>query len=41
MKKVMKECGEKLVGWSDAWETCWRRFVGGRMGVLEDELMIQ
>ena len=35
------ECGKKLAGWSDAWETCCRRFVEGRMGVLKDELMIQ
>ena len=38
---VTMECGEKSVGWSDAWETCCRRFVEGRKGVLEDELMIQ
>ena len=41
MTKATMEYGEKLVGWSDAWETCCRRFVGGKMGVLEDELMIQ
>ena len=37
----MKEYGEKPVGWSGAWETLLKRFVEGRMGVLEDELMIQ
>ena len=41
MTKATTECDEKLVGWSDAWETCCRRFVEDRMGVLEDELMIQ
>ena len=38
---VMKEYDGKLAGWNDAWETLWWRFVEGRMGVLEDELIIQ
>ena len=35
------EYDERLADWSDAWETCCRRFVEGRMGVWKDELMIQ
>ena len=34
-------CLSRLPRWSDAWETCCRRLVGGGMGVLEDELIIQ
>ena len=41
MKTETKEYGEMLAGQSDAWETYCRRFVGGRMGVVKDELMIQ
>ena len=39
--KATMEYGEKLVGWNGAWETLLKRIVKGRMGVLEDELMIQ
>ena len=39
--KVTTEYDKKLVGWNGAWETLLWRFVGGRMGVLKDELMIQ
>ena len=39
--KATTEYNEKLAGWSNAWETCCRRSGEGRLGVLEDELMIQ
>ena len=35
------EYDERLAGWNGAWETLLKRFVEGRMGELEDELMIQ
>ena len=43
MTKTMAtaEYDEKSAGWNGAWETLLWRFVEGRMGVLEDELMIQ
>ena len=39
--KATMEYSEKPVGWNNAWETLLKRFVEGRVGVLEDELMIQ
>ena len=39
--KATTEYGEMPERWNGAWETLLKSAVEGRMGVLEDELMIQ